>query len=430
MKHQSKQENDHESILTITADEADLAPLRRQVLQEHRGKVKAKGFRPGKAPDEVVEKELGENHVQQDVLERAVNRLYGMAASNDKLKAFDNPEIKIEKFVPYTELSFTAIVPVVPDFKLPDVSKIKVPLKQDKVTAKDVDEVLDRLATQIAEKKSVKRAVKKNDEVTIDFLGKDKDGKEIKGANGEGYPLTIGSKTFIPGFEEKLVGQKLDEEKTFEITFPKDYHAKNMAGMKVSFTVTVKDIKELVKAKIDDEFAKKLGNFDSLETVKKDIEKQLEDEKHNEALRTQREEVIGTIVDKTKFTPPAKLVEQVAESMRREFKQNLEQRGMTEEDYFTQQGQTKEEFEKDEIQPNAAKRAKTSLVLTELAESENIQVSKEDLEKTHNAMKERYKDSPEMLETLDAPEARRDIANQIMTEKTIDQVAEKARNNK
>ena len=416
--------------LKITADEADLAPLRRQVLQEHRGKIKAKGFRPGKAPDEIVEKELGANHVQQDVLERAVNRLYGMAASNEKLKAFDNPEIKIESYVPYTELKFTAVVPIVPDFKLPDISKIKVPMKVDKVTDKDITEVLERLATQTAEKKEVTRAIKDGDEATIDFVGKDAKGEEISGASGEGYPITIGSKTFIPGFEEELIGLKKDEKKTFTVTFPKDYHAENMAGTKVEFSVTIKEVKELVKEKIDDAFAKKLGAFDSIKAVKADVKKQLEDEKHNEALRAHREEVIGVIVDKTKFTPPEKLVEQVAESMRQEFEQNLSQRGMTKEDYLKQQKQTKEQFESDEIMPNAKKRAKTSLVLTELAEAENIQVSKEELEKTHDAMKERYKDQPEMVKTLDAPEARRDIANQIMTEKTIDQVAEKARNNK
>ena len=418
-----------ESIeLKIVADEADLAPLRRQVLAEHRGKVKAQGFRPGKAPDEVVEKELGANHVQQDVLERAVNRFYGMAASNEKLKAFDNPEIKIESFVPYTELKFTAVVPVVPDFKLPDLSKIKVPLKVDEVTEKDIDEVLDRLATQLAEKKEVERAVKDTDEVIIDFKGTDTKGEEIKGASGDGYPIVIGSGTFIPGFEEKLIGVKPGEQTEFTLTFPKDYHAKAMANAKVTFAVTVKTINEVVMAKIDEEFAKKLGPFDSLEAVRADIRKQLEEEKIQLASKAHREEVINHIVEKTKFTPPAKLVEQVAQSMRGEFQQNLTQRGMTEDQYYEQQGQTKEEFEKDEIQPNAHKRAKTSLVLTELAEAEGIQVGKEELEKTHEGMKERYKSNPDMLKALDAPEARRDIANQLLTEKTIDHVAEKAKN--
>jgi len=406
--------------LVIEADQMDLTSVKRTVIENHRAKVKAKGFRPGKAPDEIVEKELGDSHVQSDVLEAAVNRFYGMAATNEQLKAYDNPEVKIDAWVPYTSLKFTAIVPVVPAFKLPDLGKIKVPLKVEKVTDKDIDEVIERLAGQMAEKKEVKRAAKETDEVVIDFKGVDKKGEDVKGAEGTDYPLVIGSKLFIPGFEEEVIGVKPGEEKTFTVTFPKDYHAKSLAGEKVTFTVKVKTVNEVTPAKVDDAFAKKLGPFENLAKLREDIKKQLEDEKQQQAEREHREAVVGAVVDAAKFTPPEKLVDNAAESIRQDFMQSLLQRGLTKEEYLKTQGQTEEEFEAQDIKPNAEKRVKTSLVLAEISEAENIRASQQELEKTHNAMKERYKDSEEMLKALDTPEARRDIANQILTEKTID----------
>lgn len=411
--------------LKIEVDEADIAPLKRQVLQNLGAKLKVKGFREGKAPADVVEKELSSNYVQQQVLEAAINRFYGMAASNEKLRAFDQPEINIESWVPYTELKYTAIVPIIPDFKLPDVSKIKVPLKVEKVADKQIAEVLDRLTLQMAEKKEVKRAAKNGDEAWIDFKGVDKDGEDIKGADGKEYPLALGSNTFIPGFEDEVVGLKPGDEKTFDITFPKDYHAANLANAKVKFTVKVNKVKEVVKAKIDDELAKKMGPFESLAKLKEDIKKQLEDENQQQAERKHREEALSALVDKTKLTPPAKLVESIAESIRRDFMQNLLQRGLTKQEYLKQQKQTEEEFEKTDVMPNAEKRAKTSLVLAELADAEKIQVSKDELEKTHEGMKERYKDNADMLKALDSPEARGDIANQILTEKTIEHLVKK-----
>ena len=426
--HQKITKKSTETIeLNIEADSADLIPLKRTVIENHRARIKAKGFRPGKAPDDIVEEEMGSNQLQAEVLEAAVNRFYGMAASNEKLKAYDQPEIKVEAWVPYTALTFRAVVPVVPDFKLPDLGKIKVPLKVDKVTDKDIDEVIERLRVQVADKVLVDRAIKNTDEVVIDFKGVDKSGKDIQGAEGKDYPLTIGSKTFIPGFEEKLIGAKTDEEMTFTVTFPKDYHAKSLANEKVTFTVNIKSVKEVTPAKLDDSFAKKLGPFENLKKLKEDIKNQLAEEKQQKAERDHREEVVGAVVDKVKFTPPAKLIDSVAHSIRQDFMQNLIQRGVTKQEYLESQGQTEEEFEKKEILPNAAKRAKTSLVLAEIAEKEEIRASKAELEKTHESMKERYKDSEEMVKTLDTPEARRDIANQILTEKTIDYLVNKVK---
>lgn len=414
--------------LTVSLDEKDLADIKKAVFNKLRPEVKADGFRPGKAPDNIVEKKLGSDLVQGEVLEAAVNRFYVMAASQEELKPLDSPNIKVLKFVPYTELEFEAEVEVAPKIKLPDYKKIKKSPKKVTVTEKDIDEVLDRLRLQTAEKKSVDRAAKDKDEVWIDFEGKDSKGEPVKGTDGKNYPLSLGSNTFIPGFEPELIGLKKGDEKTFEVKFPNDYHAKTLANQKVTFSVKVNDVKEVVLPEINDEFAQKVSPLKTVKELRADVKKQLEAEKEGEANSELRKEVLQAVVDKCKFTTPPKLLERVTEQMRNDFEQNLVYRGMTLDQYLDQSGQTKEEFEKTELLENAERRARTSLVLTEIAEAEKLQVSREELDMRLQMLKGQYQQDEKMQEELEKPESRRDIASQLLTEKTIEKLVQYATN--
>ena len=321
-----------------------------------------------------------------------------------------------------------AEVEVAPKIKLPDYKKIKKSPKKVTVTEKDIDEVLDRLRLQTAEKKSVDRAAKDKDEVWIDFEGKDSKGEPVKGTDGKNYPLSLGSNTFIPGFEPELIGLKKGDEKTFEVKFPNDYHAKTLANQKVTFSVKVNDVKEVVLPEINDEFAQKVSPLKTVKELRADVKKQLEAEKEGEANSELRKEVLQAVVDKCKFTTPPKLLERVTEQMRNDFEQNLVYRGMTLDQYLDQSGQTKEEFEKTELLENAERRARTSLVLTEIAEAEKLQVSREELDMRLQMLKGQYQQDEKMQEELEKPESRRDIASQLLTEKTIEKLVQYATN--
>ena len=247
--------------LTITANEADLSPVKQNTLKKLAPQVKLSGFREGKVPLNLVEKNLDPSAFQSEFLDAAVNALYNEALNRENLRPVANPEMKMNKFVPFTTLEFTLTVPVIGEIKLGDYKKVKMAKTAATVDAKQVDEVVASLRTRMAERKAVVRAAKNGDEVTIDFKGTDSKGEAVNGAEGKDYPLTLGSNAFIPGFEDNVVGLKPSEAKTFTITFPKDYSVKALQSKKVTFAITVNSVNELVEPKLDDDFAAKAGPF-------------------------------------------------------------------------------------------------------------------------------------------------------------------------
>jgi trigger factor len=248
--------------LTITADQAELDTIKQHVLKNLAKNVKVQGFRAGKAPAHLVEKNTDPAVLQSEFLDHAINDLYVGLVEQQNLRPVAQPQINVTKFVPFTTLEFSAEVEVVGKIVLADYKKIKLTKAAVSVAAKDIDEVLANLQTRAAVKEPVKRAAKNGDEVVIDFTGTDAKTKEpIDGADGSDYPLLLGSNSFIPGFEEELIGLKADAKKSFDITFPKDYGAAELQNRKVTFAVTVKQVQELVKAKLDDAFAATVGPF-------------------------------------------------------------------------------------------------------------------------------------------------------------------------
>lgn len=425
MQISTEELKDSNTKVTVGVDKESIADAKRQVLGQLRPEVKAPGFREGKAPDNVVEKQLGAEYVQNLVLERAVGRAYSQAIDDKKLKPLGQPQINITKFVPYSELEFEAEVEVVPNFSLPDYKNLKIDTPDsEEVAEKDVDEVIENIRTRIAESKEVDRAAKDGDKAWIDFKGTRADNdEEVKGATGEDYPIVLGSNTFIKGFEPEVVGMKPGEEKDFTVTFPEDYHVKALQDQKVNFHVTLKKVEEIIKPDVNDEFAKKAGPFENLESLKKDIKSQLEQEQQQRASREFREAVIEKLVEKTKLDVPPQLQERVKQEIRQEMEQNLQYRGTTLAQYIEQQGLSEEEFEQKELTEKANKRAKASLILTEVAEQEKIDINREELEERLQMLRQQYSDE-KMQAELDKPEARRELAAQLMTEKTIQKLIE------
>jgi trigger factor len=239
--------------------------------------------------------------------------------------------------------------------------------------------------------------------------------------------LLLGSKTFIPGFEENLVGTNAGEEKTFTLTFPKDYGVKALANKKVTFTVNVTKVQEVIEPKVDDAFAAQVGPFKTVKELKDDIKKQLTHERQHELDRDFESELVKEISDKSKVTIPEVMINDQVERLLRDLQQNLTYRGQTFPEFLEQEGKTEEQYRKDVLAPQAEERVKAGLVLSEIAEREGIEVTPEELEIRVQILKNQYQDQAMQAE-LEKPENRRDIAARLLTEKTLNKLVHYATN--
>jgi len=425
MQVTTKNLSDTKLQLTLTADAEMLHNMKQETLKVFARTMKVAGFREGKAPLTMVEKYADPARLQSEFLERAINRLYLDAVQQDKFRPVDQPQVKVTKFVPYDTLEIEAEVEVVGDITLPDYKKIKLPVEKVTVTAKDVDEVINNLRAREAEKKDVTRASKNGDQTVIDFKGADTKTKEpVQGADGKDYPLLLGSNTFIPGFEDNLVGMKAGEEKTFTITFPKDYGVKALQSRKVDFTVTVKTVQEVVEPKLDDEFAAKVGPFKTVADLKGDIKKQLEAEKEYQAAQKYADDLITKITEKSKAAIPNVLIDEQIDRIERDQRQNIMYRGQTWQEYLEGEGLTDETY-REQQRPAAEMRVKAGLILSEIAEAEQITITNDELDAQMNLLRGQYPDK-QMQAELAKPEARRDIASRLLTEKTLAKLKEYA----
>ncbi len=403
--------------LTISAGEAELTPIKEQTVRRLGKNIKVAGFREGKAPLNLIEKNLDQNLLQGDFLDEAMTQLYAKATREHKIRPVTRPQVNVKKFVPFSELEFEVTTHVIGKIKLPDYTKISVPKEAVKVTANDIDKVIESLQMRLAERKEVARAAKTGDEVSIDFKGVDDKGEPIKGADATDYPLQLGSDTFIPGFEDNIIGLKPDEEKTFELTFPKDYGVKALANKKVKFTVKLKKVTELVKPELSDEFAAKIGPFKSVEELKADIKKQLTLEREREAHQKRQNEVLKAVSDKTTVEIPQALIDQQVVYNLDEVRRNLSYRGQTFQEYLESEGKTEDEY-KAELRKPAEEQLKASLILAEIAEKENLSIEPEELKMQIQLLKGQHRD-PKMQEELDKPENQSDIASRMLSEKVV-----------
>ncbi len=412
--------SDTEAVLTITASEADLSPVKQKILKKLATNMKLAGFRAGKVPLHLVEKNLDQQSFQNEFLEEAMSRLYSAALDQENLRPVANPEVVLKKFVPFTTIEFTATVPVIGTIKIADYTKIKLSPSKITIDTKQVNDVIASLQQRMAERKNVDRPAKNGDEVTIDFKGVDAAGQAVNGAEGADYPLTLGSNTFIPGFEDHLIGLKAGESKLFDIPFPKDYGVKALQGKKVKFEVMAKSVQELVEPKADDVFAAKAGPFKTLAELKEDIKKQLTVERQQEANRNYEEELLQKIAAKSTAGVPKSLVDEQIERIEREEMQNLVYRGQTWEEHLAAEGLNAEQH-KEQKRPAAEDRVKIGIILSEIAETEKITVSPEEFEVRLKLMRGQYQDATAQAE-LEKPEVQRDILARMMTEKTIEKL--------
>ncbi|MBI4100985.1 trigger factor [Candidatus Microgenomates bacterium] len=415
--------SDTEWSISAAANEQDLQPIRRQVFNKLRPQVKAAGFRPGRAPDHIVEKELGPQRTQAEFIELAASQFYSQAAKEHGIRAVGPPQVDLKKFVPYSQLELVYNVEVFPQVKLADYKKIKKTVNKVNVSDKEIQQVIEGLRIRAGKRSLVKRPAKKGDEVILDMSGR-RDGVEVPGSKATNYAVLIGSGRFVPGFENSVIGLKAGDSKNFDVIFPKDYPEPTLQEKKVHFKTKIHKVQAVKLPTVDDKFAKSVGPFKNLSELKMDIKKQLLIEKEDARRRRLTDEVVTEIVTKSKLSLPQRLLERQLEHMQAEFERNVKAQGKTVDDYLREQTKTRQEIEQ-MMKPEAQRRVKTALVLSEIANQEGIKVSPEELEIRLQILKGRYKDKA-MQAQLDKPEVRRDIANQLLTEKTLAKIVEYA----
>lgn len=412
------------ALVTVVLGKAELKDAEQVALVRLGKDMKISGFRKGKAPVGVVAKNANPAALNEEVLNAAVSKAIADAYTANNLMPLDRPEVEVKKFVPGDTLEFTAESDVLPEVKLGDYKKLKPKKVEVKVEKQDVDDVLGRIKQQFAEKKAVTRKAEMGDEAIIDYVGKKGD-EAFAGGSATDHALSLGSGQFIPGFEEAIVGHTVGQEFDVPLTFPKEYHSKELAGAKVVFSVKLKQLNEVVLPKDSDEFAAKVGDFTAMADLRKDIKAELTAQKEREAMDETRDDIIQQLVDKSKVAAPKVLVDDQVKSIQQDMFQNLMYQGMSMEQYVTSKGyDSLEDWEAKEAKPLAEKRVKASLVLNELAKQLKIEVTPEQLSARLDMYRQQYANQPDMAKRFDEPEIQRDITNRLATELTVDKLVE------
>lgn len=408
--------------LTITVGALELGEAEQVALVKLSKTIKVPGFRAGKVPASIAAKHVNPQALQEQAMDDALSRAVAEAFVREKLQPLDRPTVEVKKFVPGEILEFTAEVEVLPKVELGEYKKLSAKQEKVTVTAKEIDETIERMRAGHAAKKEVKRAAKDGDEVVIDFVGK-KEGVAFDGGTATDYTLKLGSNQFIPGFEAAIVGHKLDETFDIDLSFPDDYHSADLAGTSVTFTVTLNKILESELPKVDDAFAKLAGSFKSLEELRDDIKRELTTQKEREAGEKFKDALLTELVEKSKVPVPEVLVEDQMRSIERDFEQNLMYQGLTIDSYLATNGfKDVETWREKEVRPTALKRVQAGLVLAQLTNAENVTATEAEIDQHVAVHKVQYANNPEALKQFESEEVRRDIGNHFVTEKTIERL--------
>jgi len=424
MKTTVKHLSDTKVELTISLGREELAAAEQVALAKLAKTMKVPGFRKGNVPASVAAKHADPALLGQETMENALSKAVAEAYVAENIQVLDRPAVEVKKFVSGQELEFTAEAEILPKVTLGDYKKLKAKKAKVSVTTKEVDEIIERMRGSFGQKQDVERAAKDGDEVIIDFVGK-KDDIAFDGGTGTDYALTLGSNSFIPGFEEGIIGKKIGETFDLELTFPESYHVADLKGAKVIFTTTLKAIKEIVLPEVDDEFAAKAGPFKTVAELKADMKRELTEQKEREANEKLKDELVKELIEASTVPVPDILLQDQAQSIERDMTQNLMYQGLTLDQYLENKGfESKEKWLETEVKDAAKKRVQAGLALAELSKVEKIEATTQELDDHVTLYKKQYANNPKMVAQFDQPDARRDIANRLLTEKTVTRLAE------
>lgn len=410
--------------LTVEVDNAEFLKAIDVAYKKNRNKFNLPGFRKGKAPKEMIMKMYGPQVFFEDALNEILDKTYPEAAKESGLEIVSRPEIGVEQIGMDQNVIYTATVAVKPEVTLGEYKGVTVEKAETTVSAKEVNEKLAAELEKNARVVEVEREIKKEDIANIDFVGS-VDGVEFEGGKGEDYPLTIGSGTFIPGFEDQLIGHKAGETVDVKVTFPENYGAKDLAGKEALFVTTIKTVKEKQVPAADDEFASEVSEFDTLDEYKKDLKKTLKEEKEKAATTTNERNVIAKVVENASVEIPAPMLEAQLDNMLYDYQTRLAQQGIPMDQYLQITGQTVEQI-KDQMKESAEKNLKTSLVIEAIMEKENITVAEERVDEEFKKIAEQYKMEYDDLKKTVSEEQKESMKREIAFQETIDMLVAEA----
>lgn len=424
--HKITSTKDSQIELTVTLDAEYINDVKKTVVARMGKSVKVAGFRPGKAPQNVIERNLDQNALQSEVLEAAVAKSYADAVVEEKIETIAAPKVELKKFVPFTELEYTAVAAVMPKIEF-DASKLRVKQAEVKVEAKEVDETIDGLLKQASTQKPSEAAAKLGDKAVIDFEGT-RAGKTVEGAAGQNSEIMLGEGRFIPGFEDNIVGLKVGDEKQFEVTFPKDYHAKDLAGAKVNFKIKLNELSAIETPKLDDEFAQALGDFKTLGDLRADVEAKIKVQKSDQAVQEFEQQAMNEALKQAQFEIAPMLIDEQKHRLQHEVEENLKQSGLDVEKYLAVSGKAKDEFEK-ELSEEADKRVRTGLLIRHIVDSNKLDVSDDEIEAELQKLRTQYTDK-HMQEEMTHGHFRDDLAQHLLATKARQLLVQYARGEK
>ncbi len=410
--------------LTVGSDVFETAC--QKAYSKNKGQFNIPGFRKGKATRAVIEKMYGEGVFYEDAIDVVFPEEYKKAVEELNLDVIDRPALDVEEIGKGKELVLVVTVQVKPEVKLGQYKGLEVKKIESEVTEEDIQADLEKMQEQNARLITVDdRAIADQDNISLDFCGS-VDGEEFPGGKSENYNLVVGSNTFIPGFEEQLIGMKIGEEKDVKVTFPEEYNSDDLKGKEAVFAVKINEIKEKQLPAIDDEFVKDTTEFDTLDELKNDIKAKLVDQKKKHAEDTMKNEVVEKLAENLEVEIPEVMVKNEIENMMKDFEYNLSYQGMDLKTYFQYTGSSKELME-EQMKDDAEKRVRISLAVEAVSKAEEIEATDEDLEAEYAKMAELYKLEVDKVKEIFHNSQDTGIKSTIVARKTVDLLLDNAK---
>ena len=412
--------------LTIEASAEDFEKAIQKVYLKARGRINIPGFRKGKAPRKLIEKMYGTGVFYEDAANDLIPTAYAEALKDCDLEIVSRPEINVTQIESGKPFIFTAEVAVKPEVTLGEYKGVEVEKSDVEVTDEDINKEVDKERENNSRTIDVDdRAVESGDIIKLDFDGS-VDGVPFAGGKAENYTLTIGSGSFIPGFEDQLIGTKIGEDKDVTVTFPEDYHEKSLAGKEAVFKCKVNAItvKELPDA--DDEFASEVSEFETLAEYKEDIKKKQTEKKEKEARAKKEAQAVEKAVENATMEIPDAMIDTQVQSMMEDFARRMQSQGLSLEQYFQFTGMDAKKMH-DQMKPEALKRIQNSLVLEAVAKAENIEISDEKVDEEIAKMAEAYKMEVEKLKGIIGDSERDQMKKDLAVQAAADLIADAAK---
>lgn len=409
--------------IEVSAEEVEKA-LQATYLKE-RGQMTVPGFRKGKVPRQMIEKMYGPEIFYDGAANAMIPEAYSKAYDECELDIVSQPTVDVVQLEKGKPFIFTAEVAVKPEVTLGEYKGLKVSKISTRVTAKEVDAEIDaELAKNAREIEVTDRAVQDKDEVVLDFEGF-VDGVAFEGGKGENYPLTIGSGSFIPGFEEQLIGAEIDKEMEVNVTFPEEYQAEELAGKAAVFKCTVHSIKGKELPELDDEFASEVSEFETLDEYKADVKKKIKERKETEGKNKKEDEAVNKAIENATMDIPDAMIDMQVRQLADDFAQRIQQQGLTLEQYMQFTGMTQEKM-MEELRPQAVKRIETRLVLEAIAKAENIEISDERVDEELAKMAEAYKMEVEKLKEFMGENEKKQMKEDMAVQEAVTLITDAA----